>query len=161
MDRKIEKKKWTKRKKITWLISVVLIALLSFFLYKSFIRQTIQVDKKRLSFATITKGGFQEYILETGEVVPSKTFFLDAVEGGNITRIFKESGALIKKGEPIIELENANLRLSVLSQESSLYEQINRIRTTRLQLDQNYLSQKKELAEIDNSQIGRAHVYQY
>jgi HlyD family secretion protein len=151
MDRKIEKKKWTKRKKITWLISVVLIALLSFFLYKSFIRQTIQVDKKRLSFATISKGGFQEYILETGEVVPSKTFFLDAVEGGNITRIFKESGALIKKGEPIIELENANLRLSVLSQESSLYEQINRIRTTRLQLDQNYLSQKKELAEIDNS----------
>ena len=64
MDRKIEKKKWTKRKKITWLISVVLIALLSFFLYKSFIRQTIQVDKKRLSFATISKGGFQEYILE-------------------------------------------------------------------------------------------------
>jgi HlyD family secretion protein len=150
MDRKVEKKKWTLTKKLTWLGAIAALITVAFFLYNSFIRNTVTIDSKKISFATITKSEFQEYILETGEVVPSRTFFLDAVEGGNITQIFKESGSLVKKGEPILELENANLRLSVLSQESSLYEQINRIRTTRLQLDQNYLSQQKELAEIDN-----------
>ncbi|WP_340199339.1 efflux RND transporter periplasmic adaptor subunit [Ascidiimonas sp. W6] len=152
MDRKIVKKKWYKTGKGKMMlasIGVLLIAVVVF--YQVSFGNRMKIEKDKLTIATVVKGDFQEYILETGEVIPNRTYFLDAVEGGNIVQVFKESGTIVKKGEPILQLENANLRLSVLSQENSLNEQINRVRTTRLQLDQNYLSQKKELAEIENS----------
>lgn len=150
MDKKVSKKK-KDTKKLSYTVGGILVACL---LIYQFVfadrRDKLSVDRDRLSIETVEKGTFQEFIVEVGEVVPSKTIYLDAVEGGNIVRVIKESGAEVKKGEPIIELENANLRLSVLSQENALNEQINRVRTTRLQLDQNYLSQKQELAQIDN-----------
>ena len=93
----------------------------------------MSIDSQKVTFSTVMKGPFQEYVVQSGEVLPSRTFFLDAVEGGNIVEVLKESGAMVKKGEAIVELTNANLSLSVLSQENSLNEQINRIRTTRLQ----------------------------
>lgn len=150
MDKKIKKRKWTK-KRISYIILASLFLLFIIY-YVGFSNHSskMSIDPQKVTFATVRKGAFQEYIVQSGEVLPSRTFFLDAVEGGNIVRVFKESGAMIKKGEPIIELTNANLSLSVLGQENSLNEQINRIRTTRLQLDQNYLSQKQELAQIEN-----------
>lgn len=152
MDKKVEKKKWyqTSKGKIMAATVVGILIFSGVFLY-AFNGNAMKVDPDKITFATVRYGDFQEYILETGEVTPSKTYSLDAIEGGNIVKVFVESGANIKKGDPILQLENANLRLSVLGQENALNEQINRVRTTRLQLDQNYLAQKKELAEIDNS----------
>jgi HlyD family secretion protein len=150
MDQKIQKKKWTGKKiaQITGLFVVI-----AFMVYQLFISKNnskLTIDKDKITISEVKKGEFQEYIIQFGEVVASNTFYLDAVEGGNIIQVFKESGNVVKKDEPIIALENANLRLSVLSQENALNEQINRVRTTRLQLDQNYLSQKQQLAQIEN-----------
>ena len=150
MDQKIQKKKWT-GKKIAQIAGALLVV--AFIVYQLFIsdnKSKLTIDENKITISEVKKGEFQEYIIQFGEVVASNTFYLDAVEGGNITQVFKESGNLVKKDEPIIALENANLRLNVLSQENALNEQINRVRTTRLQLDQNYLSQKQQLAEIEN-----------
>ncbi len=150
MDRKVTKKKWEGKKKLVMGLSALGLLLLVFLIISLSGKGTLEIDEGKVVFATVTRGDFQEYVLETGEVVPSRTYFLDAVEGGNIIQVFKESGAIVKQGDSIARLENANLRLNVLAQENSLNEQINRIRTTRLQLDQNNLSQKNELAQIEN-----------
>jgi HlyD family secretion protein len=81
---------------------------------------------------------------------PKNTRYLDAIEGGNIKRIVAESGAILKKGDVILELANLNRELSVMGQEASLNESINRVRQTRLQLSQNDLLQQQQLAQIDN-----------
>jgi len=148
MDKKIEKKKWSTKRYLY--IGIGVIGLIAFY-YLFVDRQSqLTIDADKVTFAVAKSGDFQEYIIQTGEIVPSRTFYLDAIEGGNIIHVYKESGMAVKKGEPILELENANLRLSVLSQENSLNEQINMVRTTRLQLDQNHLNQKQQLAQIDN-----------
>jgi HlyD family secretion protein len=150
MDKKISKKKWTYKKigyiSLGFFFLVFIVCLLTLYQNKS----TLRIDPAKVAFSNVERGDFQEYIMQQGEVVTGRTYFLDAVEGGNITKIFKESGVAIKKGDKIIELENINLRLSVLGQENSLSEQINRIRTTRLQLDQNFLANKQQLAQIEN-----------
>ncbi|MBY0435030.1 MAG: HlyD family efflux transporter periplasmic adaptor subunit, partial [Cyclobacteriaceae bacterium] len=92
----------------------------------------------------------KEYIPQTGTVEPSRTVYLDAIEGGNIKRIVRESGAMLKKGDVIMELTNLNRELSVLQQESQLIESINRSRDTRLGLKRNDVEQRRILAEIDN-----------
>ncbi len=150
MDKVIKKKKWT-LKKISYIIGgVLLLGLIVFQIGWADKRSRLKVDVEKMTIATVNQGVFQEFIPQTGAVVPSRTFFLDAVEGGNINRVIRESGAMVRKGDPIIGLQNASLRLSVLSQENSLNEQINRVRQTRLQLDQNDLIQKQTLAQIEN-----------
>ena len=149
MDRKIKKKKWTFKR--VSLYGVVLL-FLSFVLYSFFFadkRSKLNVDLEKITVAEVTYGVFQDFIPVTGTVLPSTTRFLDAKEGGIIQSIEKETGDLVKTGDVIIRLANSTLELSVLSQQASLYEQINRSTTTRLSLNQNDLSQQQRLAEIE------------
>ena len=152
MDRKIKKKKWTVKR-----ISMGTAALLflSFILYSFFFadkRSKVKVDAEKITMGTVKYGVFQDFIPVTGTVMPVETRYLDAIEGGIIKEIYLESGAIVKKGDLILKLSNSQLELSVLSQESNLYEQLNRAAETRLQLDQNDLQQKASLAQ-SNYQI--------
>lgn len=112
-------------------------------------RSTMNVEQDRLSIATVSTGEFTDYILVSGQIEPARTFFLDAIEGGMVYQLVRESGALVEKGDTILTLTNSNLQLDVMQRETMLYEQINNLRQTRLFLDQNNLDQKGQLAEID------------
>ncbi len=150
MDKKIAKKKWTLQRISTY----GGIALFIFFISYQFLfadrRSKLKIEKEKITIATVKRGVFQEFIPQTGTVEPSRTVYLDAIEGGNIKRIYKESGAMIKEGELILELTNLNRELSVLQQEAQQVESINRSRDTRLALTRNDLEQRNALAQIDN-----------
>lgn len=148
MDKKIKKKKWTVKRISLYGLGLIFF---SFVLY-SFLfadkRSKVKVDTEKITFGTVKNGTFQDFIPVTGTVLPIATYYLDAIEGGNIAKIEKESGEIVKKDDVILRLTNTSLELSVLSQESILYEQINRSTTTRLSLNQNDLNQQAQLAEI-------------
>jgi HlyD family secretion protein len=149
MDRKIEKKTWTV-KRIS--LYVVVLLFVSFILYSFFIadkRSKLNVDLEKITISVVNFGVFQDFIPVTGTVLPQTTRFLDAREGGIIQSIEKETGDIVYVGDVIIRLSNSTLELSVLNQQASIYEQINRSTTTRLSLNQNDLSQQQGLAEID------------
>ena len=149
MDRKLEKKTWT-AKKIAYLLGgLVVVAVIIYQLGFADHRSTMNVERDRLSIATVSKGEFTDYILVSGQIEPAQTFFLDAVEGGMVADVIRESGALVEKGDTILALTNSNLQLDVMQRETMLYEQINNLRQTRLLLDQNDLNQQGHLAEID------------
>ncbi len=113
-------------------------------------RSKLKIEKDKITISEVKMGQFKEYIPQTGTVEPSRTVYLDAIEGGNIRRIVRESGALLKKGDPILELTNLNRELSVLQQEASFNESINRARETKLNIMRNDLEQRQTLALIDN-----------
>jgi HlyD family secretion protein len=81
--------------------------------------------------------------------VPRSTVYLDAIEGGRVERVLIEDGALVEAGDPIAVLSNTNLQLEVLGREAAVTEQLNNMRTIELQLEQNRLSHKRNLVEID------------
>ena len=112
-------------------------------------RSKVKIDAEKITIGKVNYGVFQDFIPVTGNIQPIETRYLDAIEGGIIQSISKESGEILKKGDVILRLTNTALELSVLSQEASLYEQINRSATTRLSLNQNDLNQQAALAEID------------
>ncbi len=113
-------------------------------------RPTLVIEKDKITIATVGRGVFQDYIPQTGTVEPSRTVYLDAVEGGTIKRIVAESGAMLKAGDIILELNNLNRELSVLQQEASFNESINRARETMVTLQRNDLDQRQLLATIQN-----------
>lgn len=151
MDKIIEKKKWSVKRIGGIAVVVAICVVLLYQLGFGDRRSKLNVDINKITIATVKNDVFQEFIPQTGTVEPSVTFYLDAIEGGAIKKVHAESGAILKKGDVIIELTNLNRELSVLSQEASLNESINRVRQTRLSLDQNDLTHQRTLAEIDNA----------
>ena len=92
---------------------------------------------------------FEDFIPLRGRLVPRRTVYLDAIEGGRVEEVLVEDGALVEAGDPIALLSNTNLQLEVLGREAAVTEQLNNMRTIELQLEQNRLSHKRNLIEID------------
>ncbi|HMV09465.1 MAG TPA: HlyD family efflux transporter periplasmic adaptor subunit [Cyclobacteriaceae bacterium] len=150
MDKQLKKKKWTLKRIALYggIAAFVLFIAYQFLLGDR--RPTLVIEKDKITIATVGRGIFQDYIPQTGTVEPSRTVYLDAVEGGTIKRIVAESGAMLKKGDVIMELTNLNRELTVLQQEASFNESINRARETRLNIMRNDLEQRQTLATIQN-----------
>lgn len=150
MDKQLKKKTWT-LKRIGLYGGA---ALFVFFIAYQFLfadrRSQLVIEKDKITIATVGRGVFQDYIPQTGTVEPSRTVYLDAIEGGNIKRVVAESGAILKKGDVILELTNLNRELSVLQQEAQFNESINRARETMVTLQRNDLDQRQLLTTIQN-----------
>ncbi len=151
MDRQLKKKKWTLKRIATYGGIGLFVAFVGYQVIFADRRSRLKVDSDKITISTVGRGVFQEFIPQTGTVEPSRTVFLDAVEGGTIKRVVAESGAMLKQGDIILELSNLNREISVLDQESNLTQSINRIRETRLQITQNALRQQESLITIDNA----------
>lgn len=150
MDKQIKKKKWTVKRIGTYAGIAVFVLFIVYQFVWGERRPTLVIEKDKITIATVGRGVFQDYIPQTGTVEPSRTVYLDAVEGGTIKRIVAESGAMLKAGDIILELNNLNRELSVLQQEASFNESINRARETMVTLQRNDLDQRQLLATIQN-----------
>jgi len=148
MDRKVAIKKpvW---KKPFFILVVVITAVAMVLLFNRSAEPTLSVDGTRLTVSQVYQGTFEDFIPIRGRVMPSRTLFLDAVEGGRVERILVEDGMLLEEGDLIVELSNTGLQLSVLENEARVAEQLNTIRTIELNLEQNRLQHKSNLVDIE------------
>jgi HlyD family secretion protein len=110
---------------------------------------TFRVERNKLSISSVRQGSFEDFIPVRGTVTPLTSVFLDAVEGGRVEKIHVRNGALVEAGQPLLELSNATLQLDVISREAQVSEQLNNLRNTRLAMEQNRLSLKSQLVDID------------
>jgi HlyD family secretion protein len=107
------------------------------------------VATNNLVISTIKQAEFAEYLPLRGVVEPEKTIFIDAIDGGRVEEVLIQEGALVKEGQAILKLSNTSLQLNVLAREAEVSEQINNMRNTRLALEQNQLSLKRDVIELD------------
>jgi HlyD family secretion protein len=149
MDRVVEKKISTGRK-IGLGIAAVAVLLFAWWLLGMLTQgRSLSVNSQRITVSTVTGGTFEDYIPLRGRLVPRSTVYLDAIEGGRVEQVLIEDGAVVAADEPIAVLSNTNLQLEVLGREAAVTEQLNNMRTIELQLEQNRLSHKRNLVEID------------
>ncbi len=150
MDRKIKKKKWTVKRIATISFVVVVVSGIMYSFIFADRRSKLNVDKEKITISTVKYGSFQEFIPQTGTVLPIETRYLDIIQGGTIRKIVRESGAIVAEGDTILLLANDALEREVMTRETQLYEQINIARQTQLQQENNSLRLESELAAIDN-----------
>ena len=110
-------------------------------------RLNVQVD--RITISEVTRGPFQEFTVQRGTVLPIQTYYIDALEGGQIEEIFLEEGTMVKKGMPILKLSNPTLEQNILTQEARLFEQINNMENTRLNLENRAIRNRQELMRVE------------
>lgn len=148
MDRKIEKKKWPPKKIVTYMGVVLLTVFIIYQLFFSDKSSRLKVNQDRIVVSTVYNGEFQEFIPVIGTVIPIKTIYLDAVEGGTVEQIYLEAGSFVNQGDPILKLTNTNLLLDIMYREAELFQQSNNLRNTRLAMEQNALIIKGQLIDL-------------
>jgi len=121
VDRKIEKKKWTQKRILTIAGIAGLVLLITGSLYFTSGKAKLNVDAERITISEVKKGAFQEFIPVNGVVLPLTTIYLDAIEGGRVEEKLVDDGAIVKKGQPILRLSNTDLALSLVNQQTSVY----------------------------------------
>ncbi|NBC02309.1 MAG: efflux RND transporter periplasmic adaptor subunit [Bacteroidetes bacterium] len=148
MDQVVKpKNNWKKRVSIA--ATIVLLSGLGWLVYAAAGSQSISINAAQVDMATVTQTTFEEGISITGRIIPNRQTFLDASESGSVEQIFAKSGDELKEGDTIVQLSNSNLRLEVLQRESQLLEQLNTQRQTKILLNQNDLSQKQQIEEVN------------
>lgn len=146
MDRKIEKKTWTTKRILTIVAILAFLGLTIYAFWFMDVRSTLNVDRDKITVSEVREDTFQEFIQVTGAVQPIQTIYLDAIEGGVVQQVFLESGTMVQEGDTILTLTNSSLQLQVMQQTSGLYDQINNVRNSRLNLEQNTLQLQEQLA---------------
>lgn len=149
MDRVIEKKKWTTRK----ILNIAAISVFAIFiLYLLFFRDKrskLYVDKSQITIAAVMESKFQEFIPVDGVVFPRNTIYIDAVQGGFVEKVYVEDGALLQKGDTILKLANANMELSLMEQETRIFEAVNNLQNTKIGLEQNKFYRQQEILQLE------------
>ncbi len=149
MDKMIKKKKWPPRKILSGAGILFIVFLFVYALFFRDNRSKLNVARDKITIATVIKGPFKEFVPQTGTVVPINTVYLDAVEGGRVAEKYIEEGAMVKKGDKILKLENTSLLMDIMYREAELFQQINNLRTTRLSMERNRLELRGQILELD------------
>lgn len=149
MDRVVEKK-IPRNRIVGYGLAGIIAILFVWWLVGMFLGgRSLSVNAQRIFVSPVTVGTFEDFIPLRGRLVPRSTVYLDAIEGDRVEQVLIEDGTLVEAGDPIALLSNTNLQLEVLGREAAVTEQLNNIRTIELQLEQNRLSHKRNLVEID------------
>jgi HlyD family secretion protein len=147
MDRKITRNR--KKPRIVVLVAAASVAAIIYFWATFDSSTSFTLDGQRIRIAEVSTGVYEDYIPLRATVEPERTVYLDAIEGGRVEAVFVEEGAVVEIGDPIVELSNTSLQLDVIAREAEVSEQLNNLRNTQLAIEQNRLSLKKDLIEID------------
>ncbi|KUG08482.1 efflux RND transporter periplasmic adaptor subunit [Solirubrum puertoriconensis] len=150
MDVIIKKKTWTPTRILLLGGAVLVLVLVGVGLFSTAGAAKLNVDPERLTISEVTRGPFQEFVPVDGVVMPIKTIYLDAPEGGTVQRILVEDGATLQPGQPIIQLANTDLQLEMVNRETAVFDLMNNLHNTRNLLQQNRIQQLNQLADIDH-----------
>lgn len=149
MDRPIEQKKWPRRTLVLYAaVASVGVALITMTLANSG-RTRLSIDPNRLTISKVELTRFQEYIPITGTVQPNNTVYLDLEEGGNVEKIYVESGKPIKKGTLILTLSNTTAQKQNIDAETRLIDNLNQLRNSKISLTTSNLVLKDQLLDLD------------
>ncbi len=124
MDRKVEKKKaplW-RDKRLLIALAVVAIAIIGWRAIPA--SGSTNVDADEIQTGEVARAGFDDYLPIRASVVPATTTLVGVMSGGQVEELLVQDGALVTKGQPLARLANADLELTVLSQEAQIASQL-------------------------------------
>ena len=159
MDVPIEKKRFTKSRIAMIGGAVLLLALIVFVIISTGGKSKLNVDAERISINEVKNGIFQENIPVNGIVLPITTIYLDALEGGRVEELFVEDGAVMKQGESILRLSNTDLELSLVSQETAVYNLLAQMQISQNAARQNTINKLNQMTDVENALIEAERIY--
>ncbi|MBI9063999.1 MAG: efflux RND transporter periplasmic adaptor subunit [Marinilabiliaceae bacterium] len=149
MDKIITKKKHLLNKRNVLMVLGGAVLLLMIYQFTWADKGSKSVNIEELTIAAVEEGMFLDYVRVIGRVEPITTIYLDAVEEGIVEEKLVEEGAMVKKGQVLVKLNNNDLNLRILDSEARLAEQMNFLRNTRITMEQERIDVKREIMNLN------------
>ncbi|MDO8908139.1 MAG: HlyD family efflux transporter periplasmic adaptor subunit [Pseudohongiella sp.] len=149
MDKVIQKRS---RPWWQWLLGLLAAGALLWFIYQTVADASIKttsVPASQLIISSVQMGTLEDVISVRGTVQPLNSVFLDAVNGGVVEQIFVQEGAFVEAGQPLLQLSNTTLRLSVATNDTAITEQLNNLTNISNGLEMTKLSTEREIINIE------------
>lgn len=160
MDRTIETKKGLKPKHLIWTGGAAVFLVLLYQVLFASHESVYRADREKLTISTVLNDEFNDYITIIGQVEPISTIYLDAIEGGRVEERLIEEGAMVKKGDVILKLENRQLYQTILNSEASLAEKENYLRNTQISFQTELIQSQRNILENDYRLIRKKRLYE-
>lgn len=159
MDRKIERGTWTKKRILTIAGIAGLVLLITASIYFTSGKAKLNVDSERITISDVKNGTFQEFIPVNGVVLPITTIYLDAVEGGRVEEKYVDDGTIVSKGQPILRLSNTDIELSLVNQQTSVYNLLTQMQISSNAAQQNTVNMKNQMTDVENQLKEAKRIY--
>lgn len=159
MDRVIAKKFWNKKRILTIAAITGVAALITAAIVFTSGKNRLNVDTERITISEVKKGPFQETIPVNGIVLPITTIYLDAIEGGRVEEKYVDDGTVMKKGESILRLSNTDLELSLVNQETSVYNLLTQMQISQNAARQNTITKLNQMTDVESSLKEAERIY--
>lgn len=163
MDIKLEKKRgWQaifSKKSLPYVFGAVLAILIVWLLMKEN-TSTLRVNTATITISSVEEGEFNDYVSLSGTVQPITTMQLSPLESGVVERIVAEEGTTVKAGDVILEMANKQLSMQILQSEADLAEKQNILRNTLISMEQERLSLRQEMLQLDLEVTRKQRAYE-
>jgi HlyD family secretion protein len=150
VDRKIERKGWSKKRIMTVAGIAAVVLLIAASIYFTSGKSKLNVDPERVTISEVKNGSFQEFIPVNGVVLPVTTIYLDAVEGGRVEEKYVEDGSFVKKDQPLLRLSNTDIELSLVNQQTSVYNLLTQMQISRNAAQQNTVNKLNQMTDVES-----------
>ena len=160
MDRKIERKTWSKKRILTIAGIAGVVLLIAASIYFTSGKSKLNVDPERITVSDVKNGPFQEFIPVNGVVLPVTTIYLDAVEGGRVEEKYVEDGSFVRKDQPILRLSNTDIELSLVNQQTSVYNLLTQMQISRNAAQQNTVNKLNQMTDAESQLKESKRIYE-
>lgn len=160
VDRIIEKKRWNKKRILTIVGIAALVILIAGSIALTSGKSKLNVETERITISEVSKAAFQEFIPVNGTVLPRATIYLDALEGGRVEEKYVEDGAFVKKNQPILRLSNTDLELSLVNQQTSVYNLLTQMQIAKNAAQQNTTQKLNQKTDVESGMREAKRVYE-
>jgi HlyD family secretion protein len=150
VDRKIERKGWSKKRILSIAGITAIVLLIAASIYFTSGKSKLNVDSERITISEVKNGPFQEFIPVNGVVLPVTTIYLDAVEGGRVEEKYGEDGSFVKKDQPILRLSNTDIELSLVNQQTQVYNLLTQMQISRNAAQQNTVNKLNQMTDVES-----------
>lgn len=103
---------WSK-KKIIWAI-VIIIAVVGIFYY------VFGRGGSKYTFVSVTRGTITEVVSVTGNTTPIKSLDLSFQAGGTVASVYKDAGASVSAGDPLVCLDTSSLQAQLAQAQAAV-----------------------------------------
>ncbi len=149
MDIKLEQKKGIRKKHIPYVAGGALLLVFLGWLIFGNHSSTYKADGRTVTVSAVTSGEFNDYVRVSGQVQPITTVQISPLEGGTVEQRLVEEGAVVRRGDVIVVLNNPTLNLQILDSEAQLAEKQNFLRNTQVTMEQERLNLRQEKLQLD------------
>jgi HlyD family secretion protein len=160
MDRKIEKKKGIRLKHVLYIAAGLAFILLMVKMISGSGVSTLRIEREKITVDEVQYDDFDDFIRTNGSVAPISVIYLDAEEGGRVQERLIEEGAMVKKGDVILVLENRTLYENIMNSESNLAQKQNMLRQTRINFETQQIQSKRNLLDSNYEIIKKKRHYE-